>query len=253
MELNAQDQAFSVCIIDEPTQQREHITLQLLQMGLPVMAFDGASAFYAQLAAQPPAVVVLEMDLLEGDGLSLCQQLRAQYPGLGMVMLTSRMAREDRLAGLAAGADAVLIKPIDNEELVLHVHRLLQRAIHEHGLMHLQAQRQQRNPTDPTWQLDPMTSLLHSPRQHSVRLSGNELQLLKCLFTRRAQVCTHNDLCEALGLPEAQWDKHRIEVIISRLRAKVARHTGLTLPLRSMRGQGYSLAHDTRSIQRSVL
>ena len=50
---------------------------------------------------------------------------------------------------------------------------------------------------------------------------------------------THDELAASLGLPPEEWDKHRIEVIMSRLRAKIDKETGLPLPVRAVRGIGY--------------
>jgi DNA-binding response OmpR family regulator len=63
--------------------------------------------------------------------------------------------------------------------------------------------------------------------------------LLQRLLHRPDEVVTSQELARTLGLLPDEYDKHRLEVIISRLRDKVLRETGQTLPLRARRGLGY--------------
>ena len=69
----------------------------------------------------------------------------------------------------------------------------------------------------------------------------NEAQLLRVLLKQAGAICSHMELGMALGLTVDEIDKHRIEVILSRLRSKAARSAGVALAIVSERGIGYSL------------
>jgi diguanylate cyclase (GGDEF)-like protein len=77
-----------------------------------------------------PDLVVLDLMLPGVDGVEVCRQLRKdpRTAGAGIIMLTARSLREDRLAGLDAGADDYIDKPFDVDELIARVQASLRRA-----------------------------------------------------------------------------------------------------------------------------
>lgn len=83
-----------------------------------------------QARALRPDLVVLDLMLPGTDGVEVCRRLRAdsRTAGVGIIMLTARTLRADRLAGLAAGADDYVDKPFDPEELLARVEAALRRA-----------------------------------------------------------------------------------------------------------------------------
>ena len=75
-----------------------------------------------------------------------------------------------------------------------------------------------------------------------MRLSSNEARILRLLFEKPGAVAVAREIALALGLLPDEYNKHRVEVIISRLRDKVLRETGSPLPLQTKRGMGYLFA-----------
>lgn len=73
-------------------------------------------------------LAVLDVMLPGMDGFALTEHLRKVDPGLPILMLTARDRVEDRVKGLRAGADDYVIKPFNNEELLLRIQALLKRA-----------------------------------------------------------------------------------------------------------------------------
>ena len=92
-----------------------------------MVGFADANGLYRHLATQRLAVVVLDVGLPGEDGFSIAKLLRAHDPQLGIVFLTARSLRQDKLAGWQAGADAYLLKPVDVDELEILLQRLLDR------------------------------------------------------------------------------------------------------------------------------
>jgi DNA-binding response OmpR family regulator len=90
------------------------------------------------------------------------------------------------------------------------------------------------------WKLNTLKGLLIAPDGNRVALTMTELQLLAEPVTKRGKPCKHSDVGRALGLQADQWDRHRLEVIVSRLRSKVERQTGFDAPVRTVRGVGYA-------------
>ena len=217
---------------------REELSFQLQHKGFKVVAFADAAGLYRHLATQPLAVVVLDIGLPGEDGISIAKLLRGHNPLMGLVFVTARNLRDDRLEGLAAGADAYLIKPVDELELLLL--RLLDR--HQHAATALLAQSPQAplaKIDEEPWKLQANRAVLVAPNGAKVRLTLTELQCLHELISKKGKPCKHIELARAMGLMPDEWDRHRLEVIISRLRAKVERGTGFAAPVGTVRGVGY--------------
>jgi len=93
--------------------------------GLAVdVVHDGAAAWQRLNAIDPPAMAVIDWTMPELDGPELCRRVRAtpRLNGLYMLLLTARDGRPDLIAGLDAGADDYMAKPIDVDELRARVH-----------------------------------------------------------------------------------------------------------------------------------
>jgi DNA-binding response OmpR family regulator len=84
-----------------------------------MIAPDGRSALKAFDATPAPELVLLDWLLPDMDGLDVCQQIRALGGPIPahLILLTSRNARADIVAGLEGGADEYLVKPVDVDEL----------------------------------------------------------------------------------------------------------------------------------------
>ncbi len=229
---------FHVAIVEDESILREEMAFQLTHHGFSVKTFESAPGFYRFLATQPNTVAVLDIGLPgEENGLDICSYLRQNNPHMGIVFLTARGLREDRLTGLAQGADAYLTKPVDMAELVLVLKRLGERF--SPAPVHSPQASALTTPSPAAWRLNESNAMLTAPNARTVALTITELQVIRPLMSQPNHNCTHDELANSLGLPPEEWDKHRIEVIMSRLRAKIDRETGLPLPVRAVRGIGY--------------
>jgi len=103
----------------------EAVSRRLLQQTLQrwgfeaVVASDGLQAWDLLSAAEAPQLAILDWMMPGVDGLELCRRVRAldaQLP-VYLMLLTSRSAREDIVAGLQAGADDYVVKPFHEAEL----------------------------------------------------------------------------------------------------------------------------------------
>src|ERR671916_806282 len=96
------------------------------------VAGDAADA-YERLAVNAYDLMLLDINLPDADGFTVCRALRrgevevAGGPGLRMLMLTARSALRDRVRGLDEGADDYLVKPFALAELLARIRALLRR------------------------------------------------------------------------------------------------------------------------------
>src|SRR4051812_28673949 len=83
-----------------------------------------AGEMWAALTRNPTAVVVLDLGLPDEDGFNVIPRMRQLYPEIGLLVLTGRVAFDNRILGLRLGADHYLTKPIKFPELAAHIEAL---------------------------------------------------------------------------------------------------------------------------------
>ena len=104
----------SVLVVDDNAAACEQVR-SVLDEGYTVRFASGAAEALDAVQASPPDLLVSEVDLPDGDGLSLCESLRrlpiAEH--LPIMLLTTRSDIKDKVAGFQAGADDYVVKPFD--------------------------------------------------------------------------------------------------------------------------------------------
>jgi class 3 adenylate cyclase/CheY-like chemotaxis protein len=123
-----------VLLADDDPDQLDILAWRLSRQGYDtVLAGDGEAAL-AAVHAQKPDLVLLDATMPRLDGFEVCRRLKADasLPFTPIILLTGRIAAEDVVAGLGAGADDYLTKPVDHAELIARVHAILRtKALHD--------------------------------------------------------------------------------------------------------------------------
>ncbi len=217
-------------IEDDPALQTSlHRTLE--RRGIRVaLCGDGAQAF-AEWTRLQPDVVVLDLSLPGRDGLEVLAQARKAGQTAPVLILTARGTVGDRIMGLNTGADDYLPKPFDLDELEARVRALHRRAAG--GAEDAPADHGHGGPL----RRDPETGAIHHG-QRVLDLSPRELRLMRALLARPGHAVTKEKLFELVFAGEADVQPEAIEVVVYRVRKKLA-DTGATLM--TLRGLGYLL------------
>lgn len=146
----------------------------------------------AAFAAGQPELMILDINLPDGDGFSLFRALRAKAD-VPALFLSARDADADRLFGLGLGADDYLTKPFLMQELLLRVQHILQRAY-----------RAELSAAKPTvLQLGPRSvdlndAVVSLPDGKTLALTATELALLCKLAENRGHIVTYDAICDAV-------------------------------------------------------
>ncbi|MCQ1994119.1 response regulator transcription factor [Arthrobacter sp. zg-Y1171] len=115
-------------VVDDETSLAELVGMGLRMLGWNVVtAGNGLGAVSAAREFRPD-VLVLDVMIPGVNGLQALQKIRTFLPQVPALFLTARDAVEDRISGLAAGGDDYVTKPFSMEELMLRLHRLVQRS-----------------------------------------------------------------------------------------------------------------------------
>ena len=195
----------------------------------------------ALFAAAPPELMILDINLPDGDGFSLFRALRAKAD-VSALFLSARDADADRLFGLGLGADDYLTKPFLMQELLLRVQHILQR-VYRTELA--RGASQQLTLGDRIVQLN--DALVQLPDGSALPLTATELALLRKLAENRGHIVTYDALCEAVWGADYYGCENSLNVHICHLREKLEPLPGRPQFLRTVRGIGYKLAGEVRS------
>ena len=108
------EHCMSVLVVAADLTQRESLRVALGEHYHLAFAAGMDEALRA-VQQRRPDLLVSEVDLPDGTGLQLCAHLRAQPGGsrLPIMLVTSRSSTEDKIAGMQAGADDFVVKPLD--------------------------------------------------------------------------------------------------------------------------------------------
>ncbi|MBT9487291.1 MAG: winged helix-turn-helix domain-containing protein [Rubrivivax sp.] len=213
-------------ILEDDHQLGEALATGLRQLGHAVDVFRDGVAADAALAGAPFDAMVLDLGLPGADGMVWLQRWRARGITLPVLILTARDGTEQRIAGLDAGADDYLIKPLGVDELAARLRAMLRRA----------TGRAQAVWTHGALQYDPATKQVQWQGQ-AVDLTGRELALLEALLMHPQRVLSKAQLQEKLyDWSGAEPESNALEVHVHHLRRKIA--PGI---VRTVRGVGYAL------------
>lgn len=121
----------SVLIVDDCATTRRLVGLYLKQQGFALIQAENGLEALEKMAQTPVDLVITDMNMPRMDGLSLTRALKQDrtYASIPVVMLTTEDAAKEREQGMAAGAAAYLIKPVNQQLLVQEVTRVLAGAI----------------------------------------------------------------------------------------------------------------------------
>ena len=193
---------------------------------------DGRTALN-EVAASTPDLMVLDLMLPEINGLEVCRRVRAEHPGVLVIILTALSEEDDRIAGLEMGADDYLTKPFSPRELVLRVDSLLRR--------------------NAQVRADPSAATLHAGSitldlaAHRVTKDGDELALTVRELDLLAFLMAHPGVAYSRSeLMSRVWgwtfgDHSTVTVHVRRLREKIEDDPSHPQLIHTVWGVGYRL------------
>lgn len=206
--------------------------------GADVLGLDSAEALYRALAVGQCDIVVLDVGLPGEDGYSVARHLR-RIADIGIVMLTGRGSTHEMAHGLSLGADVYLVKPLDGDLLAAALSSLRRRLRPALPIAHATPA-----PVPTHWQLQADGWNLCAPNGAVLALTSAERGFLRLLLATPSRPVEREALIAAVTDQPWDFDPHRLEVLVHRLRTRVRSGIGLTLPVRALRGAGYLWTSD---------
>ncbi len=227
--------AIRVLVVDDDPEVGFVLRKYLEAQGFAVaIAKDGANA---RKAMQAPCfdLVLLDLGLPDGNGLSLVTELRQRWSG-PVIIVSGQGESVERAVGLELGADDYVTKPFDLRELLARIRSVLRRAAPAHA-----------GKADEQLAFDGLT-LVPAMRRligrdgKDIPLTTGEFALLMSFMEHPNSVLSRDHLLNALHGRDAGPFDRSIDVQIGRLRRKVEADRDAPRLIQSVRGAGYLLA-----------
>jgi len=219
-----------VLVVDDEPNIVDVISMALRFEGFAVdSAATGADAI-AAVAANKPAVIVLDVMLPDIDGFEVARRMAGARTGVPIIFLTARDATEDVVHGLTLGGDDYMTKPFSLEELVARIRTVLRRA----GLAEPESSKLE----FADLELDEDTREV-ARGGRPIDLTATEFRLLRYLMLNPKRVLTRAQLLDHVWQYDFGGDARVLETYISYLRKKV--DVEQPALIHTVRGVGYAL------------
>ena len=214
-------------LVEDDPAARQGLELALRRLGYGVCLAETGEAALAAISGTAMDVVVLDVMLPGVDGFEVCRRLRRDSD-VPVIMLTARGDDFDIVAGLEAGADDYVVKPVQPRVLDARIRAVLRRMA--------------RATTPPETYGDLIIdrgSLTVLLRGREISLTPTELRLLLVLSGSSRQVFSREQLLGLVWEHDYLGDSRLVDACVQRLRAKIENDTSEPRYIQTVRGFGY--------------
>lgn len=216
-----------ILVVEDEALLRHHLYTRLGEQGHVVSAVANAEDALFHTAEYNYDLAIIDLGLPQMNGLELIEQLRSEHYTFPILILTARGSWQDKVVGLAAGADDYVVKPFQFEELEARLNALLRRSS---GFV------------QSNIEAGPLVLDIHRKQatlnQEPLSLTAYEYRILEFLMRHHQQVISKVRLMEQLYPDDEERDPNVIEVLVGRLRRKLEAHNNFK-PIETVRGLGY--------------
>lgn len=216
-----------ILLVEDTEDVADAIASHFGRAGHAVDVAATAEAARDALAVQDYDLIILDINLPDGSGFDILRELRTSRTPTPVLVLTARLAVEDRVSALDVGADDYLVKPFDLRELEARARALLRRS---HGTATAVL-------TFGDLVLDP-AALTVTAAGDELTLTRREFRLLEVLMAHAGRVLGKEEIHAKLFGFEEDAGLNAVELYVARLRRKTA---GTGVAIRTLRGLGYQL------------
>ncbi|MBL9029848.1 MAG: response regulator [Caedimonas sp.] len=230
------ERSFTLLVVDDDRRLRDLLEKYLMEQGFWVVTAQSAEEARMRLGTENIDLMILDLMMPGESGLAFIQKWRTDHShpksNLPVLMLTALGEVEHRIEGLEAGADDYLSKPFEPRELILRIHKLLERVYKDRFPGKLVKLGKHIYDTG-------RETLYHGSEViHLTTLEGN---LLKIFSSQPGVILSREKLADELGV---MLSPRTVDVQVTRLRKKIEHDPKRPLYLQTVRHRGYVLRPD---------
>ncbi|MEI7556199.1 response regulator transcription factor [Candidatus Chlorohelix sp.] len=225
----------NIMIVDDDPMTRKMLGFLFQGEGFEIIFAESIRSARSILMHDSPSLILLDVNLPDGDGFTFCRQLAEEEPGIPIVMLTTRGTQVDKISGLKLGADDYVVKPYDHSELVERVRAVLRRS-----------SRMQPHLVQDQVKIGDLELLINELKirvgvKKIVSLTPTEMKIMSCLMNNVGKVMKRTTIAEiALGY-DYEGVSNVVDVYIRRLRKKLEFDPTNPKYIETVVGSGYKM------------
>jgi two-component system KDP operon response regulator KdpE len=200
----------TILVVDDEPQIRRVMLTTLTSHGYSVIEAASGEEALGKIRTERPDLILLDVNMPGISGLETCAEIRTSSD-VPIIMLTIRNSERDKVEALDAGADDYVVKPFGVQELMARIRAALRRS----------------SPGDATpafvsddFKID-FEKRVVSVKNHPVRLTPKEFELLRHLVSNRGKALGHRRLLQAVWGPDYGEETEYLRVFINQLRKKI--------------------------------
>lgn len=232
-----------ILLVDDADHVRETMAQALTKEGYSVTSVENARELLSKLPLTSPDIVLLDLILPDGNGLSLIGRIR-EYTDAPVLVISSKTEMVNRVLALEMGADDYIAKPVEIIELAARIRAHLRRyktMAEKADGQTLTNKKGERRIKFDVWTLDQRQFQVFDEDGNSGDLTVKEFRLLESLILDSGCVLSRDQLLDKAYAGNYDITDRAIDVQITRIRKKLgdcATDPGI---IRSVRGIGYTL------------
>lgn len=184
-----------------------------------------------KLVREAPHLCLLDVSLPGMDGFEMAKQIRLTHKDMPIIFLTARGLKVDKIRGFMLHADDYLVKPVDEEELVLRIRSVLRRTYSKPGL------------ETTTYKVG---KLIFEAENHLLKwengskiLTEKESSILNILIKQKEQLVSRNFILKEVWGKTDQFTARTMDVHLTKLRKHISADP--TVSIMNIHGQGFIL------------
>ncbi|KHD87614.1 MAG: hypothetical protein OM95_13590 [Bdellovibrio sp. ArHS] len=211
-------------IVEDDKSIAATLTINLQSFGHTVDHYDSAESYLSKGLAHNHNLLLLDFNLPQMNGLTLCEHLRSLFPDTPIIILTAKVDEMTAVSCLQAGAHDFIRKPVGFHELRVRIEKYL-KPLTEMNL----------GTNDFALNTDELTCTY---KGKSIEFTRTEFKILEILLKNPSRIISRTDLASRLD-PHGQILDRSLDSHISRLRAKLKSANVDELEISAVYGIGY--------------
>jgi len=215
-------QSDRVLLIEDDLSFAHILTTYLVKQGYEAEHVPTAAEMFQKIDENVYDCLIVDLTLPDEDGIVLVRKLRARNIG-PLIVLTGRETIEDKLASFEVGADDYITKPVDPRELVMRIKAVCSRA----GTGNAGAAATLKF---GEFSLDHEKHEATNKDGELIDLTPAEFNLIWVLAQADGKVLARDNLVDAVSTGDGPASFRAVDILVSRLRKKLAKEAILTVP-----------------------
>lgn len=226
--------AAKILVVEDEQPIADILKFSLEKEGYTVTCVGDGNEALAQVEADVPDLILLDLMLPGKDGMEVCREVRQKHH-MPIIMLTAKDSEVDKVLGLELGADDYVTKPFSNRELIARIRANLRRA---------EALEGQETVTKVIQvgdvRIDQGSYTVEKYNQ-PIELTSREFELLHYMAQHVNQVLTREHLLRSVWGYDYFGDVRTVDVTVRRLREKLEDDASRPDYIVTRRGLGYTM------------